>query len=301
MLTQRPPVRVHARGFDAAHTTLHPHSPFQAVDDAGHDANAPLKVNAIEAVDAMLAKLFGLLWREERSVDDDGALPQTQRVPARHVICVTADHSTPVTFGDHSLEPVPFAVARLEDAVEALGEQACLASAADPSAIRIRNPAAQQEGDAGGGRDGGLIAAGGGCTCGDEECHNRWTCKRLSLTSGALMEAGTNGATGPDSSKGAADARPPRRRQAPPAGAPAGGNAAPSFAKSKAARPVLGASKCETVTGAALGFADGVATFSEVEAVHGVLGRFPGSEAMPLLKRFAAATADSPSRKPPAS
>ena len=32
-------------------------------------------------------------------------------------VCVTGDHSTPVVFGDHSHEPVPFVVARVTDAV----------------------------------------------------------------------------------------------------------------------------------------------------------------------------------------
>ena len=255
---------------------------IQAIDDAGHDGNAPLKVNAIEAVDAMLARLMGLLWREERGVDGAGAPLQARGTRPKHIICVTADHSTPVAFGDHSLEPVPFAVARLVDAVEALGEQACLQASTDPSPIRICDPS-----------NGLNCGTGDGCTCGDNECHNKLTCKRRFLLSGALMDADTNGAPGPDF-KGGAGGRPPRRRQAMPSGESidASPEAVPPLSKSNAARTPLGAAKRSTLAGTALGFTDGVAAFSEIEAVHGVLGRFPGSEIMPLLKRFAAATAD---------
>ena len=82
----------------------------KAVDDAGHDRNLPLKVHLIEAVDRMLGQLFRLLWRNARASGD-----------RYHVLC-TADHSTPVAFGDHSCEPVPLALARLDLVVKALGE-----------------------------------------------------------------------------------------------------------------------------------------------------------------------------------
>lgn len=39
----------------------------------------------------------------------------------RYSIVVTGDHSTPVLFGDHSHEPVPFAIAHVRHIVEALG------------------------------------------------------------------------------------------------------------------------------------------------------------------------------------
>lgn len=41
----------------------------------------------------------------------------------QHCICITGDHSTPVVFGDHSHEPVPFAAARVCEAVAAMGGQ----------------------------------------------------------------------------------------------------------------------------------------------------------------------------------
>ena len=39
----------------------------------------------------------------------------------RYCIVVTGDHSTPVEFGDHSHEPVPFAIAHVRDVVSEPG------------------------------------------------------------------------------------------------------------------------------------------------------------------------------------
>jgi 2,3-bisphosphoglycerate-independent phosphoglycerate mutase len=39
-----------------------------------------------------------------------------------NITCVTGDHSTPVEYGDHSFEPVPFSLCRLEDFVGAIGK-----------------------------------------------------------------------------------------------------------------------------------------------------------------------------------
>ncbi|KAK9901638.1 hypothetical protein WJX75_006034 [Coccomyxa subellipsoidea] len=81
----------------------------KAVDDTGHDRQAVLKVRYLEAVDAMVGQLIRRLWEAEASGR------------GRYSVCVTSDHSTPVEFGDHSHEPVPFAIARLTHVVEALG------------------------------------------------------------------------------------------------------------------------------------------------------------------------------------
>lgn len=35
----------------------------------------------------------------------------------QYAICVTGDHSTPVLFGDHSHEPVPFTIAHVRHVV----------------------------------------------------------------------------------------------------------------------------------------------------------------------------------------
>ena len=82
---------------------------MKAVDDAGHDRNVAYRCAYLVAADAMLRQLLARLWVEQ------------QRSGERYVLCVTGDHSTPVLFGDHSNEPVPFAAAHLADVVAALG------------------------------------------------------------------------------------------------------------------------------------------------------------------------------------
>ncbi|KAJ4795766.1 hypothetical protein LUZ62_047012 [Rhynchospora pubera] len=75
---------------------------IKAIDDA-----AILKVRGLEAV----GQLTKLLWQAEAS----GSF--------QYYLCVTGDHSTPVEYGDHSFEPVPFALCRLGDFVGAVGEE----------------------------------------------------------------------------------------------------------------------------------------------------------------------------------
>ncbi|WP_457619938.1 2,3-bisphosphoglycerate-independent phosphoglycerate mutase [Methanopyrus sp.] len=66
---------------------------FNAVDEAGHDGDARGKVEMIERMDR---ELVGTLLE---GVD-----------PEETVVCLTADHSTPVTVGDHTADPVPVAI-----------------------------------------------------------------------------------------------------------------------------------------------------------------------------------------------
>ncbi|GAB4817188.1 hypothetical protein N2152v2_004234 [Parachlorella kessleri] len=85
---------------------------IKAVDDTGHDRLVDLKASAVryeEVVDRMVGQLLRLLWQAERAGR------------GRYSLVVTGDHSTPVEFGDHSHEPVPFAIARVRDVVAALG------------------------------------------------------------------------------------------------------------------------------------------------------------------------------------
>nr|XP_027119690.1 uncharacterized protein LOC113736783 [Coffea arabica]XP_027119691.1 uncharacterized protein LOC113736783 [Coffea arabica] len=83
---------------------------IKAIDDAGHDKASIFKVKGLEAVDRAIGQLAKLLW-------------QTQSTGKfKYFLCVTGDHSTPVEYGDHSFEPVPFTLCQLEDFVGALGE-----------------------------------------------------------------------------------------------------------------------------------------------------------------------------------
>ena len=79
----------------------------KAVDDAGHDRDPALKAAWLGAVDAMVGRLVGRL----------GAAGGGRSF----LLAVTGDHSTPAAFGDHSVEPVPFAAAPVGGVVEALG------------------------------------------------------------------------------------------------------------------------------------------------------------------------------------
>ncbi|KAG7981612.1 hypothetical protein I3843_04G004700 [Carya illinoinensis] len=82
---------------------------IKAIDDAGHDKASLFKVKALEAVDRAIGQLIRLLWEAESAGN------------FKFFLCVTGDHSTPVEYGDHSFEPVPFAMCRLKDFVGAIG------------------------------------------------------------------------------------------------------------------------------------------------------------------------------------
>lgn len=92
---------------------------IKAIDDAGHDKAATLKVRGLEAVDRAIGQLARLLWQAEKSG------------PFQYYLCVTGDHSTPVEYGDHSFEPVPFALCKLQDFVSAVGEPIVLGTSLD--------------------------------------------------------------------------------------------------------------------------------------------------------------------------
>ncbi|MFX1484679.1 MAG: phosphoglycerate mutase, partial [Promethearchaeota archaeon] len=61
---------------------------IKATDNASHDGNAKEKVLAIEHTDSMVGKIL-------------------DKVGDRIVLAVTGDHSTPVSVGEHSCDPVP--------------------------------------------------------------------------------------------------------------------------------------------------------------------------------------------------
>lgn len=94
---------------------------LQAIDDAGHDKATMFKVRGLEAVDKAIRQLAKLLWQAESSTN------------YQYFLCVTGDHSTPVEYGDHSFEPVPFTMCRLRDFVSAVGgESVLLETSLDP-------------------------------------------------------------------------------------------------------------------------------------------------------------------------
>lgn len=77
----------------------------KAVDDAGHDKDVEKKIHFIQKADEMIARIIeGVQGQPDLEV----------------TIVVTGDHTTPVLYGDHSFEPVPFAIARASNAYAAL-------------------------------------------------------------------------------------------------------------------------------------------------------------------------------------
>ncbi|KAF5840262.1 2,3-bisphosphoglycerate-independent phosphoglycerate mutase-domain-containing protein [Dunaliella salina] len=85
----------------------------KAVDDTGHDLRLTMKVRFLEVVDKMLGQMVRRLWEAEQRELQAAQEGHLGREPQRFTIVVTGDHSTPVMFGDHSHEPVPFAVAHV--------------------------------------------------------------------------------------------------------------------------------------------------------------------------------------------
>ncbi|XP_061362088.1 uncharacterized protein LOC133305861 isoform X2 [Gastrolobium bilobum] len=96
---------------------------IKAIDDAGHDKASILKVKALEAVDTAVGQLARLLWEAESTGN------------FQFFLCVTGDHSTPVEYGDHSFEPVPFAMCRLKDFVGSIGESIISTTSLEPFPI----------------------------------------------------------------------------------------------------------------------------------------------------------------------
>eukprot|EP00271_Cylindrocystis_brebissonii_P020984 TRINITY_DN7296_c0_g1_i1.p1 TRINITY_DN7296_c0_g1~~TRINITY_DN7296_c0_g1_i1.p1 ORF type:complete len:480 (-),score=91.07 TRINITY_DN7296_c0_g1_i1:277-1716(-) len=121
---------------------------IKAIDDAGHDKAPVLKLRCLEAMDRMLGQLAALLWAAQQesagknhplAQDPSHGLPSPpgrsgiasgagKVEPVQFALCVTGDHSTPVLYGDHSYEPVPFSICSLTDFVKARGGPEAVAS-----------------------------------------------------------------------------------------------------------------------------------------------------------------------------
>ncbi|KAI8338660.1 2,3-bisphosphoglycerate-independent phosphoglycerate mutase-domain-containing protein [Chlamydoabsidia padenii] len=79
---------------------------IKAVDDAGHDRNVDYKCKFIEKIDMMMGNVIQQLADIEKTKD------------IQFTVIVTSDHSTPVLYGDHSCEPVPFCISRIKHAAD---------------------------------------------------------------------------------------------------------------------------------------------------------------------------------------
>ena len=78
------------------------------------DLVAVAQVQYLECVDVMIKQLIQRLHQAEAGGQ------------GHYCVCVTGDHSTPVLFGDHSHEPVPFTVAHVRHVVSPLLTLSCL-------------------------------------------------------------------------------------------------------------------------------------------------------------------------------
>jgi 2,3-bisphosphoglycerate-independent phosphoglycerate mutase len=84
---------------------------FKAPDLGGHDSKPHAKIAAAEKMDNLVGYVL-------------------ERVPAGTHIAVTADHSTPISFGDHTGDTVPIAICGPNvrpDSVRSFGERAVVA------------------------------------------------------------------------------------------------------------------------------------------------------------------------------
>ena len=88
---------VEAKADAFIRTVTAPHSQYRfgflhikAIDDAGHDRRLDIKLDFLARIDAIVGRLCLTL------------------APLGFSIVVTGDHTTPIAYGDHSTEPVPF-------------------------------------------------------------------------------------------------------------------------------------------------------------------------------------------------
>lgn len=76
---------------------------IKAVDVAGHEKSAPLKIEMLEKTDQELKHLISLLEADSKH---------------EYIICCTGDHSTPIKIGDHTYQPVPMSITYLRNLKE---------------------------------------------------------------------------------------------------------------------------------------------------------------------------------------
>jgi 2,3-diphosphopglycerate-independent phosphoglycerate mutase len=166
----------------------------KAVDDAGHDRAVDLKVAYLEVVDTMVGQLVRLLWQAEKKGEEEKD-EEGQR--QKFTIIVTGDHSTPVEFGDHSNEPVPFAIAHVRHAVHALGGDVAIQKI---PLGPIPHPKAEKVVE-GGGENQGVVGNGNGAFLLNERTNGilNGNTNPLALLNGS---SGNSGVGGEERSKG---------------------------------------------------------------------------------------------------
>jgi hypothetical protein len=86
------------------------------------------QVRFLEVVDTMVGQLLRRLAEDEE-----------RRGGGPYLLAVTGDHSTPVMFGDHSHEPVPFAAAHVRDVVSE-ASNSCGAACTSGNELSVQPP-----------------------------------------------------------------------------------------------------------------------------------------------------------------
>ena len=179
-----------------------------------------------------------------------------RRLPLTCHLCsvvVTGDHSTPVEFGDHSHEPVPFAIAHLRHVVEAMGGDAAVQS--------IPLGGIPHPGEEGNGTAAGQAAeAAAGQAGGVEERQQQ---QQQQQQEGPPAAASQQYQQGPSA---AAFRQQQQQHGGPP---PASQQQQDEQQQQPQAR-----------------WPSAVASFDEIAVAAGPLGRFPGSQVMPLVRQF---------------
>jgi hypothetical protein len=274
-------------------------------------------VKFLEVVDTMIGHILAILAAAEQRTHHQ----HMQQDQPGYAICVTGDHSTPVVFGDHSHEPVPFALAWVRDAVAARGglqqlEEEVKPGKKIPVPDTKKPPPLQellQQAEVQAGlrreREGAFLAeAKQQQQQQQQQQHEEEAEEKVAPI---LLRQGSEGegvVTGLEDEQQQEQGRagtgggPPAATAGAAAAGAAGGAAAGGVAAAAAggAAAPPAAAAVEVVAGAASGGAskgtrqllcedvlwDGVVHFDELSAARGVLGRFPGSGLMPLIKQL---------------
>jgi len=231
----------------------------KAVDDAGHDKNVALKVEFLEKIDAMIGQM--VLQLADNEVISN----------LSYIICVTGDHSTPVLYGDHSHEPVPFAIGSVSGIAALLRSRGV-----GQSSSGVPTPLTESSGS-----EHLLITRIGKRSCAQvetEKVNDGSEINEFHVTSTeeAAVLRDNNVAVKPKIDIGSAgsdnDGVLQQQHQQDSTENIAISREYEAKQKTAASHPH---------------WKDDVRTFSELDAFRGLLGRFPGSQMMYVIKSFA--------------